>query len=100
MMYHVYWTNKALLNVSSIVDYIKSKWTQKEVDAFLNEVEEIIRVIERNPKLFKSSIKRKNIHIALVTKHNMLVYQIQPLKKQINILLIWDTRQSPKRLNY
>lgn len=38
MTYHVYWTNKALLNVSSIVDYIKSKWTQKEVAAFLNEV--------------------------------------------------------------
>ncbi len=100
MIHTIYWTNQALANVTSIVDYIKSKWTQKEFDNFLDEVERITKAIEHNPKLFRVSAKRKNMHLALITKHNMMIYQLQPNKKQINILLVWDTRQNPKQLKY
>ena len=100
MVYSVFWTNKAVKKVNSIVGYIRSEWTEKEVDHFLNELDRIIAVIEINPKLFRASSKRENIHLALITKHAILIYQLKPHKKQINVLLLWHTKQNPKKLNY
>lgn len=100
MVYSVFWTNKAIKKANAIADYIRSEWTEKEVDNFLNEVDRIIGLIEINPKLFRVSAKRENIHLALVTKHTILIYQLKPHKKQVNILLFWNTKQNPKKLSY
>lgn len=98
--YSVVWTETAETTANSIVQYLKQKWTQKEVDHFLDEIEKIIKAIKVSPKLFKASKKRENIHLALVTKHSYLIYQLRPAKHQIVILLLWDTRRNPKKLKY
>ena len=55
--YSVLWTDTAEKNAQDIVYYLSRKWTQKEIDAFLNEVDKIVNAIQVYPKLFKSSIK-------------------------------------------
>jgi len=39
-----------------------------------------------------------NVHEALVTPHNLLIYKIYP--KRIDLITFWDTRQNPKKKKY
>ncbi len=42
--------------------------------------------------------KKKDVKTILVTKHNRLYYRVK--KDQIQIILLWDTRQNPARNPY
>jgi hypothetical protein len=98
--YKVFWTDEAKYSIGKVIEHLRDKWSEKEVNAFLDEVDRIINLIEIYPKLFKSSRKRNNVHMALIDKHTFLVYQIRTNKKQIALLLFWGTPQNPKALKY
>ncbi len=100
MSYKVLWTNRAIKTADDVVKYLREEWTKKEVDNFLDKVDDIITTIEINPKLFRASIKRPNIHLAIIKRKTLLVYQIRPNKKQIALLLFWNPKQNPKKLKY
>ena len=87
MLYKIQWIDKAIKTAENIVNYLQNKWTEKEVNIFLNDIDKVIALIETKSKLFKASIKRKNVHLALLSKYTFLVYQIRENKKQIILLL-------------
>jgi plasmid stabilization system protein ParE len=98
--YKVLWTDMAHKTINSIIEYLRDEWTEREVNNFLDELDRTIQAIEVYPKLFKSSAKRKNIHLALINKHTILVYQVRQNKRQIILLLFWGTKQNPKKIKY
>lgn len=100
MNYKVLWTNRAIKSAENIVKYLEEEWTEKEANDFLDAVDDIIEAIELNPKLFRASLKRPHIHLAIIKRRTLLVYQIRPQKKQITLLLFWNPKQSPKKLRY
>lgn len=100
MLYKTLWTNRAIKTAQNIINYLREEWTEKEVDNFLNEVDGLIATIESNPKLFRASSKRANIHLALINRKTFLIYQVHTQKKQIALLLFWNTKQNPKKLKY
>ena len=100
MIYEVLWTNKAIKTAEDVVKYLREEWTQKEVDNFLDKVDDVIATIEINPKLFRASSKRANIHLVVLKRKTILVYQIRPQKKQIALLLFWNPKKNPKKLKY
>lgn len=51
MSYSIVWSNRAIKTAGDIVNYLRKEWTEREVDNFLNQVDEIIATIEKNPKL-------------------------------------------------
>lgn len=63
--------------VNEIADYLRKEWTDKELNAFFDDIDGIINAIEIYPKLFKPSTKRKNVHLALISKHTFLIYQVK-----------------------
>jgi hypothetical protein len=71
---------------------LQRKWTQKEIDYFLDELERMVKLIQTSPGLFRKSFKR-GIHEVLITKHNLLVYKYDDF--DLTILQVWDTRQNP-----
>jgi plasmid stabilization system protein ParE len=100
MSYKVYWTKEASITANKIVQYLRAEWTEKEVDSFLDKVDEIIEVIAINPRLFRASSKRQNIHLAIIKKRTILVYQVITHKKQIALLMFWFAKQNPKKFKY
>lgn len=98
--YKVFWTDTAEKTAGNIIKYLRREWTEREVTHFLNEVDRTINAIEIYPRLFKPSEKRKNVYLALISKHTFLVYQIRPAKQHIVLLMFWDTRQNPRRSKY
>ena len=39
-----------------------------------------------------------NVHEALITSHNLLIYKVYPTR--IDLLTFWDTRQHPQKKKY
>ncbi len=98
--YKVLWTDEAKLSINTVIKHLRDDWSEKEVNVFLDEVDRIVQLISIYPNLFKPSMKRSNVHMALIDKHTFLIYRNRQNKKQIELLLFWGTRQNPKQLLY
>ena len=96
----IYWTDKAKFTFSEIMLFLENNWTEKEIETFVSKTFHIISLIEVNPLLFRSSTKRKNVHLAVIDKNNVLVYKHNFKKNRIEILIFWDVTQNPKKLKF
>ncbi len=96
MAYKVIWAPEAVNTFDNIIDYLSKHWSKKEVTRFIDDVEQTVFLLEKNPFLFRGSSK-VNVHEALITKHNLLLYQIVENSKRVELISFWDTRQNPKK---
>ena len=94
------WTPIARRSYFKILDHLEAAWTEKEIQNFINEVNDLLEQIRQNPEMFQQSRKRKNIRKGLVTKHNTLYYRVRSRRKELQLLLFWDNRQDPDKLPY
>lgn len=90
----VIWTQTAIESFKNIQLYLEENWTEREVNNLLDITETIINYISEKPLMFRKTNK-KNVHEALITEHNLLVYKIY--STHISLITFWDTRQNPKR---
>jgi plasmid stabilization system protein ParE len=94
--YTVKWLPEAEMTYGLVLDYLEENWTSKEIVKFIDRTNEVINFISQNPKQYLYS-KKKNSYRAVVTKHVSLYYKIQP--NEIELLVFWDTRQDPEKLD-
>lgn len=95
MAYKIIWAPEAITTFDNVINYLSEHWSPKEVVGFIEQVEHTIRLLERNPFLFRGS-EKQNLHEALVTKHNLLLYQIIESSKRIELISFWDNRRNSK----
>jgi plasmid stabilization system protein ParE len=97
MVKEVIWTPEAEASFERVIQYLHENWTDKEIEKFIRATDEVITYITKNPKMFRKT-NNDNVHEALVTPHNLLIYKIYP--KRIDLIAFWDTRQNPKKKRY
>jgi plasmid stabilization system protein ParE len=88
------WTIEAEAEFDKVILYLEQNWTDKEILKFISATNRVLNFISEFPLMFRKS-KKKNIHEALVSEHNLLIYKVK--KEHIEILTFWDTRQNPRR---
>ncbi len=98
MALKIYWTKRAEKTFDDVVVYLSKDWSEKVVQNFVRKTNNVIGHISEKPRMFPSSKKIK-IHIAVITKHNNLLYKITGTN-QIDLLFFWDNRQNPKKLKF
>jgi plasmid stabilization system protein ParE len=91
------WSEEAELTYERVLEYLQAKWTQREINNFIHQTEEVLEYISQSPKMFRKT-NRKNVHEALVTPHNLLAYKIYT--RHITLIAFWDTRKNPKRKKF
>ena len=96
MAYQIIWSPKSEKTFDSVIHYLELKWTERQIKNFVKETERIAYLLSKNPYLFRGS-EKKNIHEVLITKHNLLLYEIHKEKKVVVFLSFFDTRQHPKK---
>jgi hypothetical protein len=62
------------------------------IEKFLLQTEKVLAQVQKRPTMFRRSAK-KGIYEVLITKHNLLLYQING--QRIELLTFFDTRQRP-----
>lgn len=100
MAYKIIWSPEAIDSFDSIIDYLRSRFTEREVAKFVNIVNRRLLLIEKFPqtagKVSKTSGRRK----AVIHKRTILIYKILERKRTAELLIFFDTRQYPRRLKF
>jgi len=93
MAKEVIWSPEALANLNGVIEYLEHKWTEKEIEHLIKATEKVIEIISTQPKSYRMAKRKKNIHEALITKHNLMIYK--NTAKFIYVMAVFDTRQDP-----
>jgi plasmid stabilization system protein ParE len=96
MAYKVIWSPKAEKTFDIVIDYLQRNWTNKQIKTFITETQWVLRMLTKNPYMFRGS-EKENIHETLITKHNLVLYQINNKEKKVELLSFFDTRKDPKK---
>lgn len=78
-----------------VLDYLIENWSNRETMQFMNRVEIVLKVIQKNPLMFVASQKNKNLRKATIDKNNSMFYSIDAYLNRIIILTFYDNRQDP-----
>jgi len=93
---NVKWTRKANKSFNGIVDYLLDIWTVEIATNFVDIVDHTIKLIVKNPEMFKVS-KYDNIsREAFITKHTTMFYRI--LDDTIEIEYFWGNFDDPEKI--
>jgi len=96
----VIWTKRALKTFFEVADYLQNEWGTTVMESFTAKAQKVIEQIEEMPNMFEVSTKYKNVRKGFINEHNTLYYRVKPRKKEIELLIFWDNRQNPKKLQY
>ena len=94
--FKVVWTDEAIDNLESILDYLDHIWTQHEVDNFKKKLGKKIELIEQNPKIFPVSAYNPRLRKAVLSKQTTIFYEIAD--HVINLVFLFNSRQNIERI--
>jgi plasmid stabilization system protein ParE len=99
MAYQINWTQRAWQTYEANIQYLLQHWTEKEVSAFVWLTDKRITLLSERPLIGSPRNKRSpNIRFTLIHKRILLIYKLKPRKKEIDLLVFWNTYQNPKKL--
>ena len=99
MVYKIVWTLKALDSYVANMQYLETAWTNKDVRNFAVTVEKKLLVLSKQPGIGSPRNKQQhNIRHTLLHKRVSLIYRVRTNKKEIELLLFWNTYQHHSRL--
>tara|TARA_B100000809_G_C15000088_1_gene481253 strand:+ start:709 stop:1005 length:297 start_codon:yes stop_codon:yes gene_type:complete len=98
MIKQIIWSPAAEKDAEQILDFINTKWSKRVAAKFLNKLDDNIRLISEDPKLFPIIEDNLGVRKCVVTKQNSLFYRISD--ETIEIIRLFDTRQNPKSLTF
>ena len=93
----VVWTKLAEDSYTKELDFIEKKWTFKEVNNFMDLVDEFIKKLEYGVLLGKISSKT-NMHSFVISKQTTLYFDYYKDRDLIELLLFWNNQQDPSKL--
>jgi plasmid stabilization system protein ParE len=96
MAFKIAISERAEKNLDEIVVYLENEWSVRVRDKYLSIVKKKVELISQNPFSYPSSVKRKNIHRCVLTKHSILYFRIKD--DEIEVITIQDARRDPKSL--
>ena len=76
MDYKLPWSDESVKNLEDILDDIKFKWTDKEVNNFKSKLSHQLDLIVQNPLMFPVSTIKNGQRKAVLSKQTTIFYQI------------------------
>lgn len=98
MNFTIVWTSEAIMTFEDRITYLKIHWTEKEITKFKNRVNDYLKILTEEPLIGKRTSKLKNVHIGLIIAQVSLIYRINTITKEIQLISFIDNRQNPKRI--
>lgn len=93
----VIFTKVAERTYEDVLLFLSEIWTQKEMDVFINDTENIInQLIVGKYFMFQKSLF--NTRSTLIGKKHVRMYFRKENENQIKVLLFFDMRQNPQKI--
>ena len=98
MVFKITWSSLAVKTYIAAIDFLDKEWTNREVKNFIKAVERKLSLLSLQPKTGKLTSKRLHVRQTVIHKRMILIYRFRPLKKEVELVRFFNTRQNPKRL--
>lgn len=76
MVYELRWSEEAVINLEDTINYIKNRWTEKEVNNFKKKLRKQLALIVKNPFMFPSTELRANLRKAVLSRQTSIFYEV------------------------
>ncbi|GAA4752880.1 type II toxin-antitoxin system RelE/ParE family toxin [Flavisolibacter ginsenosidimutans] len=99
MVFEIKWTERSVISYGKNIEYLRTRWSEKVVEKFENGVKRRLQALESHPYLGRPR-SQNSIHIrrTIINKRILLIYQVKPNKRRIDLLVFWNTYLNPKKL--
>lgn len=94
----VFLSDLAASKLLKLSEYLLENWNLKTRDKFIDKLSEKIKQISTHPQSCPESSEIKGLYKCVVTKQTTFYDRISFELKEIEIITIFDTRQSPDQL--
>ncbi|MFY8189190.1 MAG: type II toxin-antitoxin system RelE/ParE family toxin [Flavobacterium sp.] len=94
----VFLSDLAASKLLKLSEYLLENWNLKTRDKFIDKLSEKIKQISTHPQSCPESSEIKGLYKCVVTKQTTFYYRISFELEEIEIITIFDTRQSPDQL--
>ena len=99
MAFGIVWTKKAIESYSLNIEYLKEDWSEKEIQRFLLLTKRKLEVLKTFPGVgIAQDSTNQNVRCTVLHKRVKLIYRINPVKREVELLLFWNTWQNPGKL--
>lgn len=98
MSYSIRWSPRARVSYLNILEYLSNEWSSKEIETFSERTVSVLNGIRQNPSLYEYS-EKSDTHRCVLTNQITSFYRVKSPEQNIELLVFWDTRQDPDRLN-
>ena len=95
MALEIVWSPRALDNFHGVIAYLEENWYESIIRDFVKRTESVLHMIADHPNMFRQISENSPIREAVITKHNLLIYNTT--KSKVIVLAVFDTRQHPKK---
>lgn len=96
MDYKIFWTEEATNNLENIFEYLRFKWTEKEVDNFKTKLSRQIELISSNPAMLPVSVHVPRLRKAVLSKQTTIFYEVKD--NHIYLAYIWVNKKDFSKL--
>jgi len=96
MDYKLFWSKESISNLESILSYLESEWTDKEIDNFKRKLSKQLELIEKNPRLFPISDVQPRLRKAVLSKQTTIFYELK--EYEIHIAYLFSNRMDIVRI--
>ena len=94
--YNIDWTVEALNNLDDIIDYLTSRWTDREISNFYKLLDKMLVLISKSPHSFPDSELKTNVKRSVLSKQTTVYFEVKT--NSIVILSLFDNRKNPESL--
>jgi len=91
MRLKVFWSEEAETGITDITNYLRSEWSDKSAEKFLDIVDEKISLLTLYPEMCESSPSKKGVRRCVITKQVSVLYSYN--KEELNIHTVIDNRK-------
>ncbi|NOQ75713.1 MAG: hypothetical protein GQ574_27145 [Crocinitomix sp.] len=94
----IIWSDEAKATFVDVISDIEKNFTKKESGEFVRKSFEVLKVIEKFPKIYKRTDLRgmKNVRQAVIHPHTTLFYELN--RRSIELLFFWFNKDDPSKL--
>ena len=96
MDYKLFWSKESISNLESILSYLESEWTDREIASFKRKLSKQLELIEKNPRLFPVSDVQPRLRKAVLSKQTTIFYELKDY--EIYIAYLFSNRMDIVRI--
>jgi len=95
-IYKILWSDEALKNLKTIINYLETNWSEKELKQFAKLLDKRLILIKGNPYMFPKINHPNDIRKSVLSKQTTIFYKI--VNHTIRLVALFDNRQNSESL--